>query len=64
MPPSFGAMSFQIPQRLPLQTNVETKPHPSGPGCGDGYSQDMRKLALFMKQEDMDNPMTAVLRDF
>jgi len=57
-------MPFQIPQRPPLQTNVETKPHPSGPGRGDGYSQDMRELALFMKQEDMYNPMTAILRDF
>ena len=57
-------MPFTIPQRPLLQTNVAVNPHPSGPGRGDGYSQDLRKLALFMKDEDMENPMTAQLRKY
>ena len=57
-------MPFTIPQRPLLQTNVAVNPHPSGPGHGDGYSRDLRKLALFMKDEDMENPMTAQLHEY
>jgi len=58
------ATPFSIPQRLPLQKNVDINPHQLGPCRGDGYSQDIRALALFMKQEAMDNPINDNLHEF
>ena len=43
-------MPHEIPQRPPLQTRSDKAPHPSGPGRGDGYSQDMREMATILQQ--------------
>lgn len=56
-------MPHDIPQRPPLQTRLGEAPHPSGPGRGDGYSQDMRGFVMELQSAgESSNPIFEQLR--
>ena len=57
-------MPHDMPQRPPPQTRVAPVPHPSGPGRGAGYSQDMREMARAVEAAgDSNTPVFDQLRE-
>lgn len=61
--PPPATMPHVVPQRPPPQTRVANAPHPSGPGRGGGYSQDMRELVMSLNQAgESHNPIFGQMR--